>query len=403
MAVCLVVAGASAQIGSYTQAKPKPKPFGSDIATYLPLIRKYVPGASLFLPAAVSTTAAPTTPPQQQELPKVDAPAPFYNQEPSTVLTPPQSYGAPSNTKYYQVPVPSQDLQAPGQLPWNPDNDPRYYFDNKHETPTDLYPKKYDKELHATVKPYIKGSKSQVRKKKQKKTEKVVQKKSTTNKVQNSEQQLHPGLKNEPQTAESGYLPGFDQAGYHEIQSGHPGHYSSTGYSDGSHSSYGHHPPSTGYSEGVSGVSHSSYGHHPVGYSDGGSHSNYGHHPSTGYNNDGGSHSNYGRHPSTGYNNDGGSHSNYGRHPSTGYSTDGGAHTGGYAAHHSSGYSDGGSHSNYGHSPATGFTDGGADVRAALSADGHHPHHPPKERLEFQLHGHDGPNSYKWGFDHGEG
>lgn len=51
---------------------------------------------------------------------------------------------------------------------------------------------------------------------------------------------------------------------------------------------------------------------------------------------------------------------------------------------------------------SSGFSDGlNAQLNAALGS-GHH-HHHPKERLEFQMHGHDGPHSYKWGFDHGEG
>lgn len=337
-----------------------------DLSSYLPLIQKYVPGASLSLPSTTPTTTTTTTPPastiatsyssisQQQQLPKAETPEPFYKAQPSSILKPPQAYSS-SNTKYYEVPVPSQELQVPNQLPWNPNDDPRFYFDNpqipnQDEIPTSLHPKKYDKYLHTTPKPYAKGG----NKKKKSKQSLINQKRvKIAEKVQKqlikskNDELLHHTLKNEPQTAESGYLPGFDtHAGYH---------------GDTHSSNYGQYD------------THSGYGHHPTGYSDNGptSHTGYSHHPPSG----------------TG--------STY---------ADGGVTHSGYANHHTSGYSDGGStHAGYGHHPPSGFTDGGSDLRAAVNAEGHHHHHPPKERLEFQLHGHDGPNSYKWGFDHGEG
>lgn len=249
----------------------------------------------------------------------------------------------------------------PNQVPWNPSNDPRFYFDNPQipaqgEIPTSLHPKKYDKLLHATAKPYAKGGK---RKKAHKAHQNLIkqdnnQKRLKAEKVHKisikttskNEEPVHPSLKNEPQTAESGYLPGFD------THAGYLGHHDHAGYSQ---------------------YDHSGYGHAPTGYSDGG--------PST--------------HGGSGY----------GHHPSAPGYTDGTVTHSGYANHHTTGYSDGGSsHAGYGHHQPSGFTDGGTDLRAAVNAEGHHQvHHPPKERLEFQLHGHDGPNSYKWGFDHGEG
>lgn len=385
IATCIIAAGASAQYLNYpAQSKPLATPQLSAphlkagvLSQYLPLIQKYVPGASLFLPTTTTTTPAPSSPAAppisltQQQLPKLETAQSFYSDQPSTVLKPPQGYNAAPNTKYYDVPVPSQELQAPSQLQWNPENDPRFYFNNPSipgEIPTSLHPKKYDKQLHATAKPYAKNSKRRKSEKarqnlvvpdnqKRVKAEKVQQKKSIRNKA--NDQQLHPALKNEPQTAESGYLPGFD------THSGYVGPYEThSGYHD-AHAGY-HHP--TGYADG--GATHANYGHHS-GYSDGGSTAH-----AAGY----GSH-----HPtSAGYSSAGPTHAGYGHHANAGYS-DGGA-----------------THPGYDHHPS-GFTDGGSDLRAAVNSEGHHPHHPPKERLEFQLHGHDGPNSYKWGFDHGEG
>lgn len=370
--IATATVGASPQFLNYGQNKPNPlqklqKAFASgpgSLSSYLPLIQKYVPGASLTLP---STTTPPTSPPttsyapiinQQQQLPKLEAPEPFYKAQPSAVLTPPQAYEA-SNTKYYDVPVPSQDLQVPNQVPWNPSNDPRFYFDNPEipsqgEIPTSLHPKKYDKYLHTTPKPYAKGGNK--KKKSHKAHQNLIkqeQKRLKAEKVHKirikSDDQLHPGLKNEPQTAESGYLPGFD------THAGYVGHHDHNGYSQYDHAGYGHAP--------------------------------------TGYAADGGT-------PSHG----GSTHAGYSHHPSAPGYTDGGTTHSGYANHHTSGYSDGGAtHAGYGHHQPSGFTDGGSDLRAAVNAESHHVQHPPKERLEFQLHGHDGPNSYKWGFDHGEG
>lgn len=316
MAICAISTSVSAQYQNYPQAKPiKPLPtqqlpnpylapqksFASapgDISSYLPLIQKYVPGASLTLPSTAATppAAAPAVPSYaaltQQQLPKLQAPAAFYNPQPSTVLTPPQQYSVP-NSNFYDVPVPSQELQVPSQMQWNPDNDPRFYYNPspapvKEELPTNLHPKKFDKQIHATAKPYVKAKDSgsyqnanQYDSYKQKKIEKTKQnlakhenqkrvKAEKANKVQKAKvknEQVHPAPKNEPNTAETGYLSGYDSNGHD---------------------------------------------------------------------------------------------------------------------HHSSG-----------------FTEGlNSELKAALHDGGHH---SPKERLEFQMHGHDGPDSYKWGFDHGEG
>lgn len=259
-----------------------------DISAYLPLIQKYVPGASL-TPPELQNPSATSYLPQNQQLPKLEAPAqPFYSPLPSTALRAPQTFAAPTNN-YYEVPVPSQELQVPTQFQWNPDNDPRFYFDSpsvvpvKEEVPTNLYPKKYDKEIHATAKPYLKVkedslpanngqydsySQKKLNKPKQNLRKQEKPKRPQSEKVQ-KQKKIKPSsgnsqslVKNEPQTAETGYLSGFD--------------------------------------------------------SDGGD-------------------------------------------------------------HHSSHFN--------------------SDLKAAL----HSEHHSPKERLEFQMHGHDGPDSYKWGFDHGEG
>lgn len=298
--MCAIVAGVSAQYLPYPQAKqlqpqqiPLPylqpqKSFASapgGISSYLPLIQKYVPGASLALPPGTEPSAIILT---QQQLPKAQAPAPFYSPQPSTVLKPPQGYSVPNNN-YYNVPVPSQELQVPSQVAWNPDNDPRYYYNSpsnpvREDTPTNLHPKKYDKQLHATAKPYVKAKDAgaysnqqdgyklkTIEKTKQNLAKHENQKRVKAEKVQKqkvkSKSELQAGSKNEPQAAASGYYSGYDHEGYGQQRS-------------------------PGFSEGLN-----------------------------------------------------------------------------------------------------------SQLRAALQNN----RHQPKERLEFQLHGHDGPNSYKWGFDHGEG
>lgn len=90
------------------------------------------------------------------ELPKEEpSNVPFYNPEPSSYLKAPEEYIIPVDN-YHEYPVPAQDLQVPPVGQWNPNNDPNLYFEvvsSKSEEPTDLYPKKYNKEVHDKIKP----------------------------------------------------------------------------------------------------------------------------------------------------------------------------------------------------------------------------------------------------------
>lgn len=217
--------------------------------------------------------------------------------------------------------MPSQELQVPKQLKWNPDNDPRYYYDHsKQERPTNLHPKKYDNQIHATIKPYLKAKdggvyaneehdaykQKQIEKTRENLAKHENQKRLRAEKVlrrprikvpknKNNKDQQQQGGKNEPQAAETGYLVGYD---YDAV--GDPGYYAE------------------GYAEGQS-------------YAEG------------------------------------------------------------------QGYAEGQDYyQQYGGSVSDGLND---ELSEAL----HTEPQAPNERLTFQLHGHDGPNSYKWGFDHGEG
>lgn len=127
------------------------------IDSYLPLIQKYVPGASLTLnpnqnnpspylalnsnQKSAQSSYLPLNPTQntqssylpltQQQLPSVEAPkVPFYSPQPSTDLRPP-SANAQATAGFFQVPVPSQDLQVPSQMRWNPENDPNFFYNNE--------------------------------------------------------------------------------------------------------------------------------------------------------------------------------------------------------------------------------------------------------------------------------
>lgn len=77
-------------------------------------------------------------------------------QEPATDLRAPSETFQPN---YYQSPVPSQDLVAPVETVWNPNNDPKLYYEvpavlTKQELPTKEFPKKYNEENHLKKKPY---------------------------------------------------------------------------------------------------------------------------------------------------------------------------------------------------------------------------------------------------------
>lgn len=90
--------------------------------------------------------------PTNLQLPKSEsAQIPFYVPDITTALKAPQYSSEPN---YYQVPIPAQDLVAPSETAWNPDNDPKFFYKITQNTPTNLYPKKFDKEIHVKSKPY---------------------------------------------------------------------------------------------------------------------------------------------------------------------------------------------------------------------------------------------------------
>ncbi|KAF2905926.1 hypothetical protein ILUMI_00255 [Ignelater luminosus] len=100
--------------------------------------------------------------PVNLELPREEpAEIPFYTPEPGTLAilkAPLPYYPSPSAEYNSDYPVPSQELQAPAAEPWNPDNDPKFYYElppivSKQEIPTNLYPKKYNKDVYEKQKP----------------------------------------------------------------------------------------------------------------------------------------------------------------------------------------------------------------------------------------------------------
>lgn len=218
------------------------------LSTYLPLIQKYLPGVSLTLdpnPSPSPSSPIAYTAVHYQQLPKVQAPAvPFYSPLPSTVLTVPHIIKTQPVNNYYQVPVPSQELQVPGDNKWNPHNEQMYMYDTEghsdDDIPTGLYPKKYNQDLHATVKPYaiIKDELNQYvseAKQRQKDAEKnrerlaklenqkliqgekvLKHKKNKKGKSKLTKKDIYERLldKAEPQAAASGFLTGYDFEGY---------------------------------------------------------------------------------------------------------------------------------------------------------------------------------------------
>ncbi|XP_074040575.1 uncharacterized protein isoform X3 [Leptinotarsa decemlineata] len=95
--------------------------------------------------------------PLDLQLPNVERnPVPFNIPEPVSYLRVPQESQEPN---YYEVPIPNQDLVAPVATEWNPDNDPKYYYEvpvvlTRQELPTKQYPKKFIEDIHLKKKPY---------------------------------------------------------------------------------------------------------------------------------------------------------------------------------------------------------------------------------------------------------
>lgn len=218
------------------------------LSSYLPLIQKYLPGVSLQLEPSPSPSAPIAyRAVHYQQLPRAQPPAvPFYNPLPSTVLTVPHTRPQPANN-YYEVPVPSQELQVPGDAQWNPQNDPMYMYDSaeglhqvRTDIPTNLYPKKYNSDVHSTAKPYAvfkddlnqyvaeaKQRQKEAEKNRERlaklenlkliKEEKVQKiKKGKKSKSKKSKKDSYVPLldKVEPQAAASGFLTGYDFEGY---------------------------------------------------------------------------------------------------------------------------------------------------------------------------------------------
>ncbi|XP_044267826.1 uncharacterized protein LOC123013397 [Tribolium madens] len=112
-------------------------------------------------PITYETFAIPTN----LQLPKSEsAQVPFYVPDITTALKAPQYNSEPN---YYQVPIPAQDLVAPSETAWNPDNDPKFFYEvpaslTQQNIPTNLYPKKFNKDVHVKSKPYSSKPKQEI-------------------------------------------------------------------------------------------------------------------------------------------------------------------------------------------------------------------------------------------------
>ncbi|KAF5288570.1 hypothetical protein FQA39_LY15349 [Lamprigera yunnana] len=94
------------------------------------------------------------------ELPREEA-QPFFNDNRQQL----PSYNNYLKTPNY--PVPSQELQVPSVEPWNPNNDPKFYYElpsiiTKQETPTNFFPKKYNEDVHDKSKPFANKPKQEI-------------------------------------------------------------------------------------------------------------------------------------------------------------------------------------------------------------------------------------------------
>lgn len=88
----------------------------------------------------------------------------FYAPEPETFLKAPRESSA---TYDYISPIPNQDLVAPADTLWNPENNPKFYYEvptiiSKQELPTQEFPKKYNKVVHEKNKPISSKPKQEV-------------------------------------------------------------------------------------------------------------------------------------------------------------------------------------------------------------------------------------------------
>lgn len=118
------------------------------------------------------STDTPPSLPINLELPREEAPdVPFYSPEPDTytmVKAPSVTYfGNPAVDYNSPYPVPSQDLQLPSMEPWNPNHDPKFYYEfppvvTKQELPTNIHPKKYNKDVYQKQKPLSSRPKQEI-------------------------------------------------------------------------------------------------------------------------------------------------------------------------------------------------------------------------------------------------
>lgn len=180
--------------------------------------------------------------PLNLELPKEERGIPFYTPEEDslTLLKAPSAsaFLPPAADFNPQYPVPSQELQLPSLEPWNPNNDPKLYYElpaavTKYEEPTNVYPKKYNKLVHEKDKPLGGRPKQEVNlipiseqeyQNKQKNINKVLsnlakaenQKLVETEKVRKLKLTSEKLKNKEPQAAATGFSHGFaDQGGAH--------------------------------------------------------------------------------------------------------------------------------------------------------------------------------------------
>ncbi|CAH0557509.1 unnamed protein product [Brassicogethes aeneus] len=104
--------------------------------------------------------------PLSLELPREGvATVPFFSPEPSTDLRAPVY--EENQPDYYKSPIPSQSLVAPVETEWNPNHDPKFYFEvpalvTRQQLPTNQFPKKYNKELHTKEKPFSSKPKQEI-------------------------------------------------------------------------------------------------------------------------------------------------------------------------------------------------------------------------------------------------
>lgn len=82
----------------------------------------------------------------------------------ATVLKAPQY--SPDAT-YYESPLPSEKLVAPVETKWNPDDDPKFYYQvpallTQQDLPTRSYPKKFNKDVHVKSKPFSSRPKQEI-------------------------------------------------------------------------------------------------------------------------------------------------------------------------------------------------------------------------------------------------